>query len=274
MLQCLVNGLAGDVIHSNDRGLLYGDGLFETMSFVSGEIPLWHLHMARFAQGCERLKLACPSVDVLWEEVTQLTAGAERALIKLILTRGVGGRGYASPADAMPTRILQRHPWPEFSRDCWETGVRVIYCQQRLARQPALAGIKHLNRLEQVLARAEWQDPAIQEGLVADTDGGIIEGVSHNLFVVKGDKLLTPDLYFCGVAGVMREYLLSLLNEKGYRVEVRVLTKQELQTADGVFLCNSVHGIWPVCELDGKRYSQNRLICDLRDTVAQMIPYP
>ena len=274
MPHCLVNGQATDSISSNDRGLLYGDGLFETMAVINGKIPLWQLHANRLQQGCARLKLDCPHADVLQSEVEQLATDAERAVIKLILTRGVGGRGYAPQTTTNPTRILQRHPWPEAPRDYWETGVNVIFCEQHLARQPALAGIKHLNRLEQVLARAEWQDPSIQEGLLADSKGNIIEAVSHNVFLVNGETLTTPDLRYSGVAGVMREYLLQLLKDKGYSVEVAAVTRQALLDADAVFLCNSVHGIWPICELDGKHYPQNRLVCGLRDTVAQVIPYP
>lgn len=273
MLHCLVNGEATDVVSSHDRGLLYGDGLFETMTVVAGEIPLWPLHVERLKRGCKRLKLQCPSLDLLSKEIAQLTSNIDRAVIKLILTRGSSGRGYAPATDAITTRILQCHPWPQLSRDYWETGVKVIFCQHQLARQPALAGIKHLNRLEQVLARAEWQDPTIQEGLLSDIDGNIIEAVSHNVFVVNDNTVATPDLSHSGVAGVMREYLMSMLHEKGYPLRVAPIPKQTLLAADAVFLCNSIHGIWPVCDLDGKRFFENPVVCDLRDTVARVIPY-
>ena len=271
---CLVNGEVQDHISSSDRGLLYGDGLFETMAVVDGKIPLWSLHLNRFQQSCQRLKLDCPPVSVLQTEIRQLSQDVERAIIKLILTRGVGGRGYAPLATTLPTRILQRHPWPESPRANWETGVKVIFCEQTLARQPALAGIKHLNRLEQVLARGEWQDPAVQEGLLADSEGNIIEAVSHNVFLINGESLSTPDLRYSGVAGVMREYILSIVQEKGRSVQVSSISKEDILRADAVFLCNSLHGIWPICELDGKHYPKNDLVCDLRDSIAQLIPFP
>ena len=238
-----------------------------------GKMPLWQLHMDRLQRGCGRLKLTCPDMDELQTEVAELLQGVDRAVIKLLLTRGSGGRGYAPVTSGIPTRVLQCHPWPELSRDYWETGVKVMFCGHRLARQPALAGIKHLNRLDQVLARGEWTDPDIQEGLLADTEGHIIEAVGHNVFLVNGETLLTPDLQFSGVAGVMREYLLKLVSERGYAVQIRPLSRQEVLAADAIFLCNSIHGIWPVCELDGKHYSRNPLVCDLRDTIAQVIPY-
>jgi 4-amino-4-deoxychorismate lyase len=244
MHRSMVNGQVTDRVRCDDRGLSYGDGLFETMAVVAGNIPLWQSHMQRLQRGCERLQLACPDVNVLREEVAQLVQGAERAVIKLLLTRGSGGRGYAPVTSGIPTRVLQVHPWPELSRAYWETGVKVIFCEQRLARQPALAGIKHLNRLEQVLARGEWTDPGIQEGLVADSDGHIIEAVSHNVFLLKGKTWLTPELQYSGVAGVMREHILSLLRDKGYAAQIRTISRQEVLAADAVFLCNSLHGIW------------------------------
>lgn len=271
---CLINGEVREHISSSDRGLLYGDGVFETMAVVDGKIPLWTLHLDRLQRGCHGLKMNCPSLEMLEDEIKRLSMDAERAVIKLMLTRGEGGRGYAAPATMLPTRILQRHPWPDIPRTNWDSGVTVIFCDQRLARQPALAGIKHLNRLEQVLARSEWQDPTIQEGLLADTEGNWIEAVSHNVFIVNGDSLCTPDLHYCGVAGVMREYILSILHKRGQDVQISTVRKEQILRADAVFLCNSIHGIWPICELDGNRYPQNDLVCDLRDTVAQLIPYP
>lgn len=270
----LINGRPGDRVSSRDRGLYFGDGLFETMAVVDGRVPFWPRHLARLQRGCARLSLACPASDLLQAEIAQLVENQPRAVLKLILTRGTGGRGYAPPLDPVPTRILQRHPWPQLPQNLWEQGVTAIFCRQRLSRQPALAGIKHLNRLEQVLARSEWQDPAIQEGLLADTEGDIIEGVSHNVFAVKANSLMTPDLQYCGVAGVMRDYVLAWLREHDYPVTVSKLDRTTVLTADAVFLCNSIHGIWPICDLDGKSYPANRLVCALRDAVAEVIPYP
>jgi 4-amino-4-deoxychorismate lyase len=270
----LINGQPAEQISSHDRGLYYGDGLFETMAVVDGAIPLWQRHLARLQQGCDRLQLACPTQAVLETEIRQLVQDKHRAIVKLILTRGQGGRGYAQPETVVATRILQRHPWPAMPRRYWETGVNVIFCRQRLARQPALAGIKHLNRLEQVLARSEWQTADIQEGVLADTQGNIIEAVSHNLFMVKANTVITPDLQYAGVAGVMREYVLSWLQQQGIPLSITQIDKATLLAADTVFLCNSIHGIWPICDLDGKSYAENRLVCELRDAVAEVIPYP
>jgi 4-amino-4-deoxychorismate lyase len=271
---CLVNGRETVQLSVNDRGLLYGDGVFETMSVVDGELPLLSYHLERLRCGCERLGIACPSADLLQAEIVQLSANSKRAVLKLILTRGEAGRGYVSTATAVPTRILQRHSWPATPRRYWDSGVRVRFCRLRLALQPALAGIKHLNRLEQILARAEWQDENMQEGLLCDSEGYIVEGVSHNLFLVNGDELITPDLTQTGVAGVMRAYILSQLPAQGIHVRIEKVTPEAVLAADGLFLCNSVHGIWPICEIDAKPRQQNRLVCELRDRIARIIPYP
>ena len=271
---CLINGQATDLISSRDRGLGYGDGVFETMAVIDGQFPLWAFHTTRLQHACQRLQLPCPSIDLLHAECGLLAKGHVRAIIKLIVTRGEGGRGYAMPAGGSATRILQRHPWPMVARDNWEPGVKVRFCDLTLARQPALAGIKHLNRLEQVMARAEWQDPTIQEGLLTDSEGCIIEAVSHNVFIVNGETVATPDLRHCGVAGVMREYILSMLREAGYSPRISTLRREDILRAEGVFLCNSIHGIWPVCAIAEIRYARNRVVCDLRDRVAQVIPYP
>lgn len=270
----LINGQAADQVSSRDRGLFYGDGLFETMAVVDNRIPLWDYHLARLREGCERLKLPCPPQALLEEEIHQVVVRGQRAILKLILTAGQGGRGYARPDTTIATRILQRHAWPVMPRTNWDPGIRAMFCTQQLAHQPALAGIKHLNRLEQVLARTEWQVPDIQEGILADREGDIIEAVSHNLFIVRGDTVLTPDLSQCGVAGVMREYILSWLRTRDIDVMVTRLDRAAVLAADAVFLCNSIHGIWPICDLDGHSFTQNRLVCELRETVAQMIPYP
>jgi len=274
MSTCLINGEANSTISSEDRGLMYGDGLFETMAVVAGQIPLWPLHWARLQRGCERLSLPCPPVDVLQQEIAQLIQDIDRAVLKIMLTRGIGGRGYLAPSTPHVTRILQRYPWPDSPRSYWESGVKVIFCQQPLARQAGLAGIKHLNRLEQVLARSEWDDPSIQEGLLADTQGDIVEAISHNVFIVNGQELLTPDLRFCGVEGVMREYILGLVKEMALSVQVTSITREDVLAADAVFLCNSVHGIWPVCDIEGKQLQPNPVVCKLRDIVARVIPYP
>lgn len=254
-----INGVAGDRVDASDRGLLYGDGLFETMAVRSGRVSSWSRHMARLQAGCERLGI--PAVDTvqLAHEVDSLLAGLGLGVLKVIVTRGSGGRGYRVPAKVAPRRILQLHPWPDFPPAAREAGVAVRLCTTRLCHNPLLAGIKHLNRLEQVLARREWDDPQIGEGLLLDVDGRLVEGTMSNLFLVRGQSLLTPDLRRCGVAGIMRSIILEQAERQSLTAEIRSLDTADLLAADEVFLCNSLIGIWPVISIDGRPYRKGAI---------------
>jgi 4-amino-4-deoxychorismate lyase len=250
-LRALVDGEEGRAISPLDRGLAYGDGLFETLAVVDGRPRRLDRHLRRLAEGCRRLGLPTPDLTVLAAEGARLAAGvgAERAVWKLLLTRGVGGRGYRPPVPATATRISLLFPWPDFPAANTEAGVTVRLCTTRLAGNPALAGLKHLNRLEQVLARAEWDDPAVAEGLMADEAGRIVEGTMSNLFWVRDGRLLTPDLARCGVAGIARAVVLEEAAALGCPATVGEVTAAGLQAASEAFLCNSLIGAWPIRRL-------------------------
>ncbi len=250
----LVNGQPADQISAQDRGLHYGDGLFETIAVKNGALLLWDRHMQRLGLGCSRLSIKPPDPALLRAETEQICDGAERAVLKIIITRGAGARGYrASPiSHASPaTRIVARYPWPEWPQRFWQEGVRVRICQTPLGINPALAGIKHLNRLEQVLARSEWDDPDIPEGLMLDQAGNVIEATQSNLFVVKEGRLLTPDLSASGVAGIMRACIIESAARLSIPYAVTRLTLADVRSAEEGFLCNSLIGIWPIREIAG-----------------------
>ncbi|MBD8873984.1 aminodeoxychorismate lyase [Rhodanobacter sp. DHB23] len=238
----LVNGRQQDDVAALDRGLLYGDGLFETIRFVDGAAPLWTRHMQRLAQGCGRLRLPAPDAALLLREARAATQGMADAVLRITLTRGVGARGYATPAAPQPTRIVAAFAMPEVAVAAYRDGVRLHLCETRLAVQPLLAGIKHLNRLEQVLARAEWNDPAIAEGLLCDLHGNAISATAANLFAVIDGVPVTPRVDRCGVAGVLRAELLAVLPQ----AQVRDLPLAECLAAGELFLSSSVRGILPV----------------------------
>lgn len=264
----LVNGVAVDCVDAGDRGLLYGDGLFETMAVSNGRVSRWPRHMSRLLAGCERLGI--PQVDTveLSHEADMLLAGAERAVLKIIVTRGSGGRGYCTPENAVPRRILQLHPWPDYPPAAREAGVAVRMCSTRLCHNPLLAGIKHLNRLEQVLARREWDDPLIAEGVLRDVEGRLVEGTMSNLFLVRQQVLLTPDLQRCGVAGIMRSAILDQAERLSLAAEIGALYVSDLLAADEVFLCNSLIGIWPVIAIDGRPYRKGAITTRLQQLQA------
>lgn len=248
-----VNGIACAMVQASDRGLQYGDGVFETMSVRDGQVPLWNRHLARLLEGCARLKIESPPAD-LEDEITQAARGVTRGVLKLIVTRGVGGRGYR-PAVATPaTRILSLHSPPEHPRAHWSEGVRVRVCATRLGINPVLAGVKHLNRLEQVLARSEWEDVGTAEGLMLDVRGNVIEGTMTNLFFIEGGALVTPDLSGAGVAGIMRGLLLERALDWGLQTRVEQVSPARLVQAEEMFLCNGVIGVWPVRDVEGRHY--------------------
>lgn len=247
----LVDGAAQSCVPAGDRGLSYGDGLFETIRFRGADAPLWPRHMQRLHESCTRLRLPSPDPAVLQDEARAVVAGLPQSVVRITLTRGSGARGYAPPPAPKPTRIVAGFELPLLIGDDYRHGIRVRLCQLRLAEQPLLAGMKHLNRLEQVLARAEWSDPAIAEGLLCDRHERVIGATMANLFAVIGGVLVTPVLDRCGIAGVARAEILSVQPA----AQVRELKLDELAGASELFLSSSVRGILPVRELEDRHYA-------------------
>ncbi len=244
-----VNGSTDARIAADDRGLLYGDGLFETILFVDGVAPLWRRHIQRLRHGCAQLLLPTPDDATLAREAAEVVDGMARAVVRITLTRGRGVRGYALPQNVECTRIVAAFEPPLVPPDWYEHGIRVRFADLTLASQPRLAGIKHLNRLEQVLVRAEWNDPEIVEALLCDGDDRVICATAANLFIARDGELITPSLDRFGVAGVARAEVLA----RNPRARVRAIAREELMKADEIFITSSVRGILPVRELEGRR---------------------
>lgn len=255
----LINGREATHIALSDRGLNYGDGLFETLAVVQGRARHWERHMARLGRGCERLGLPTPDLALLDEEAKRLCQGAERGVLKLLLTRGSGGRGYQPPDAVHPTRILSLYPNPAYPVEYARQGIRAHLCETRLARNPRLAGIKHLNRLEQVLARAELAGD-YAEGVMCDTQGQVISGTMSNLFIVEEGTLVTPLLDQAGIEGITRERILESAALLGIPACIEGIDRQRLESASAIFFCNSVMGIWPVGHFAHKTYKISPLL--------------
>src|SRR5687767_12103348 len=244
----LVNGRQTSVDPA-DRGLAYGDGLFETMAANDGRIRRLDLHFDRLEEGCRRLEIPAPSRSLLAQELDAHCPRQGRAVVKLIVTRGPGARGYLPPEPATPTRVLAISQWPAYPESYYRDGISMATCRLRLAENAALAGIKHLNRLEQVLAQLELRGHAIQQGLMLDASGYVVGGTSSNVFVAAAGALSTPSLARCGIKGVMRRAVLEAARTLGIRAEERDLSPAELAGADEVFVTNALFGIWPVTDL-------------------------
>jgi 4-amino-4-deoxychorismate lyase len=247
----LVNGLQEDKISVLDRGLQYGDGLFETIAFRDGKPEFLQAHLSRLYRGCEQLKIATQQLDAqLNAEIKKVCDDlTDNTVIKIIITRGQGGRGYRTQSDSTPTRIISTHEMPNYPKENSQ-GIKVSFCQQTLSENPSLAGIKHLNRLEQVLARAEWDGNDIAEGLMFNNQQQLIEGTMSNVFIVKEGKLLTPELNLSGVAGIMRQQVINCAQVAGIDVIETVLTQHDVKSADEVFITNSLINIWPIIEIE------------------------
>ena len=244
-----------ETVSSHDRGLLYGDGLFETIRFFSGRLLLWESHRQRLLSGCDVLgiDLDLYYLDSLIPEIIA-SAPSTDCILKMIVTRGTGGRGYTPPSPIRPTVLFQWHaPAPDIVRNS-KNGIDVIVCRHPLSINPVTAGIKHLNRLDQVLASRELSDaashaPTVREGLMLDLDSNLIEGTRSNVFVVIENQLCTPELTRCGIDGVMRNRLIELFASNGVEVVVRTIQHHELTQGSEAFLCNSVFGVWPILRL-------------------------
>ena len=266
----LVNGNASDTFAIADRGLHYGDGVFETAAIQGGIVEFWVRHEARLKQGCDRLGIPLPEPALLKSEIEKLCFGQTRGALKVMITRGSGGRGYRPPTgvECQPTRIVQIHPWPDYPASWGDEGVRIRTCQTRLSQQPLLAGIKHLNRLEQVLARREWQDPDIAEGIMLDTAERVISGSTSNVFFVRDGILHTPELSRCGIAGIIRSVVLEIAAALGIPTQVGEYSLAELSLADEIFLTNSLIGVWPVRQWDEQQFSPGNVARRIAENLA------
>lgn len=244
----LVNGRFSDEVSASNRGIAYGDGVFETV-LVRGSQTLWlDEHLCRLQSGAKILNIPC-DIAAIKHDCLRILAAFDEPLgvLKIILTRGTTARGY-TPLKAESDRIVSVSSYKQH-REMWDEGVVLAVCQTPLARQALLAGIKHLNRLEQVLAAEELHKRGYQEGLMMQA-GCVIECSRSNVFAVVSGELITPSLSLCGINGIMRSKILSDTKSLGLPVRVKAFGISALVRAEEVFICNSVFGIWPVTKIE------------------------
>ncbi|MEW8647596.1 MAG: aminodeoxychorismate lyase [Candidatus Thiodiazotropha endolucinida] len=265
----LINGKPGDLIPFSDRGLQYGDGLFETLAVRQGRPCLWQRHMARLSRGETALGFPPSDKQLLEKEVLALCAEHDLAVLKIILTRGSGGRGYAPPSPGSPRRLISLHPWPDYPQTWYSEGIHVGICRTRIGRNRQLAGYKHLNRLEQVLARRECQDDSRSECLMMDEREKVICGTQSNLFMLQGNVIYTPDLTHSGIAGVVRELVIEIAGQLSIPLHITDLDRDRLMSADAMFVTNSVMGFCSVAALNKRRFDQKNIPRELRHRVEE-----
>lgn len=258
--QTLVNGRAATQVEALDRGLAYGDGVFRTIRIDAGVPRWWDEHLDKLRADCERLGLACPPRDAWEEDIARLDM-PQSGVMRLTVTRGEGPRGYL-PTAGIATRIVV--VWPGRQDGDCEDGITARVCRLRLGHQPALAGVKHLNRLENVLARAEWRDPAIREGILLDQAGHVVSGVMSNIFLWRDGVLHTPRLDRCGVAGVARERLMDLAVRAGHGVRESEITLGDIYAADELMFTNSLILLWRVARMENRLWPRPVVSPELR----------
>lgn len=249
-----VNGIPTDQIKVTDRGFCYGDGIFETIAVVDGRPQLLSQHLNRMRSSLERLGFPEAIETVIESDLALLPFQGDQTL-KLIVTRGNGFRGYMPPQEVSATRVMTLTD-RVINYDRADQGVVTRLCDYRLPLNPALAQLKHLNRLDQIMARNEWHDPNIAEGIMLDAEGFLIEGTMSNLFWFNSaaGELQTPLIDRCGVKGVMRDHIISLSHREGVRVVEGRFSPSVLSEASEAFICNSLIGIWPIVALDHNHY--------------------
>ena len=265
----LVDGADTAVVPALDRGLAYGDGVFRTLAIRDGAPLQWRRQYAKLAADCAAIGIAPPAEPLLRGEVTQVAQAEQRCALKVIVTRGLSERGYRYDVKTPAVRIVLSSPYPQYPPSYYDCGVRVRRCRLRLAEQPALAGIKHLNRLENVLARAEWTDSEIAEGLLLDNVDFVIGGTMSNLFIVRSGALITPDLGRCGVAGVTRDRVMDAAAAHGIAITIGRIAWADVLSADEAFLVNSLAGVWPISELEGAKLSPGPLVQSVQHWLGQ-----
>ncbi len=255
----LVNGKEQTTIEIMDRGFQYGDGLFETIEVRQNTPIFLEKHLQRLNTDSQRLYLPPLDLELLRAEISQLCQNAGNAVLKVIITRGSGGRGYRQPDDIQSSRILSLHPFPDYPKNYYTNGLVTRVCKTRLGLNPTLAGMKHLNRLEQVLARAEWNNSDIHEGIMLDFNGRVIEGTMTNLFYAKNGELFTASLTLCGIAGILRGWIFEQMRaiEHDFFIE-------DLLDADEIFVCNSIMGICGVQEIENQSFRVGKITTELQ----------
>lgn len=253
----MVNGKPQSTISVMDRGFNYGDGVFETILLVNNTPVLLEEHYKRLSGGCDALGISCPDKNALAKQIKELICSDNSDLnrvLKIIITRGESERGYKIAEQNNITIVMQLSQYPEYSKSYWAKGVDVQLCHTRLSGNKKLAGLKHLNRLDQVLARKEWNNE-YQEGLMLDESDNIIEGVMSNLFIVEKGQLITPLIERAGVRGIMRDSVLKLCESDGIMFSEDSLSFKRVLSADEVFLTNSLIGVWPVRKIDTQEFT-------------------
>jgi len=263
VFQVTAQGLQAPHLQACERGFHYGDGFFTTALVVEGAILNWSAHLRRLRNSAQRLGFAATlaQIETLSQQIAQAyqqLASVEAAMVlKIMIARGCGGRGYAPPLCENATILLQwsSAPFHWSMNAVTHAPMASMICQTPISISPALAGIKHFNRLENVLARAELDSLGLSEGVMLDVHQHCICGTQSNLVLIEGDALVTPSLHKSGVEGTSRYALSQWAQAFGYQWQETEIDLKRLQQADELFFINAVRGIQPVAKLEDRVFA-------------------
>jgi len=263
----LINGVAANYLNSDDRAIHYGDGLFETILCQSNRLYYWQKHFLRLQAGAKKLGLNCPTENVLLNDIKKLLNSNESAddksyAIKIILTRGIGRRGYAIDKQMAGSRLVSLSVMDKNYSSLLSGQLLsgdLFLCKQQVSINESLAGLKHLNRLENVLARNEWTDARYIDGLMLNARQHIIEGSMSNVFAVKDNTLFIPDITSSGVAGIMREVVIEVAKTNNIETVIKDIKLAELKTMDEIFITNSLIMLKSIVEFDEIKFDNKMM---------------
>lgn len=255
----LINGIERDTLAASDRAIQFGDGCFTTARIVGHQVQMLPAHLRRLQLACAALMIPYAQWQQLEAEMQRLALEQQSGVLKVILTRGAGGRGYSGASCQSPTRILSVSAYPAHYARWQETGVALTLSPVRLGRNPLLAGLKHLNRLEQVLIRSHLEQTDADEALVLDSDGWLTECCAANLFWRQGRDVFTPRLDYAGVNGIMRQRCIAQLAPSTFRVVEVTARPETLREADEVLICNALMPLVPVRRWEETTWSSREL---------------
>jgi len=253
---CLVNGVQQNYINIENRGLAYGDGLFTTAKIQNGHVHYLIAHVERLIFGCKKLGISPPERTALIKQLSAVAKEFSLAVLKVVITAQSGGRGYARVKNNSHDLIIMIHDYPHHYDEIAISGLKLGLSKQQMGINPMLAGLKHLNRLEQVLLREELSTKSEDDLLVTNINGDVIEATSANLFFYLDDKLHTPDVSQSGVNGIMRQAILQCYPD----TIIKSFTLDEVAQAQAMFICNCVMGVMPIISFNDKKLSINQIL--------------
>ncbi|MFK5985409.1 MAG: aminodeoxychorismate lyase [Pseudomonadota bacterium] len=279
----LINGQLEAVLPIRDRGLAFGDGVFETIAIINNKPHNWLFHFNRLSKGAKRLGIEVPVEGDLLTGIALLSMHKpqqqkNKFIVKIIYTRGEGGKGYLGPDKPSANCIMILNSWPTNPAEYYLQGINVQQLDFKLSEQSVLAGIKHLNRLEQVIARQQLA-LEYQEALLLNNKNCVIEGISSNIFFVVNNTLCIPLLNVSGIEGTIRAQVIELCLQFNIEYQIHDFSLDDIKQSQEIFYSNSIIGLWPVKKLQllneqVKQYPPGEVYKQLAEVINKQLGHP